>query len=74
MEALRNQIMKNSDILNLMSPEALRNLVTDIRAQVNLGLMSNSEAHGAINKISAIIMLKEMGNIMRREDNESYGG
>jgi hypothetical protein len=74
MEALRNQIMKNSDILNLMSPEALRNLVTDIRAQVNLGLMSNSEAHGAINRISVIIMMKEMGNIMGRENNESYGG
>jgi hypothetical protein len=74
MEALRNQIMKNSDILNLMSPEALRNLVTDIRAQVNLGLMSNSEAHGAINKISVIIMRKEMDSIIGREDNESYGG
>jgi hypothetical protein len=72
MKALKNQIMNNLDILSLMSAEALRNLVIDIRAQVNSGLMSNTEAHTAINKISAVIMLKEMNHIVKGGQDESY--
>jgi hypothetical protein len=43
-----------------LSPDALKLLVRDARAQVDAGLMSRKEAHDRINCISAVLMTKEV--------------
>jgi uncharacterized protein with von Willebrand factor type A (vWA) domain len=52
-ENLSNELFK-------LTPEALKSLVKDARAQVDAGLMSRKEAHDRINCISAVLMTKEV--------------
>ena len=43
-----------------LTPDALKLLTVDIRAQVDAGLMNNKEAHDRINCVAAAIMTKQM--------------
>jgi hypothetical protein len=63
-------MMRNDFVTKLfgMTNEALYSLVSDIRAQVNSGLMSSKEAHEQINLISAVILTKDI-----EQSEESYG-
>lgn len=66
MRSIQNEVFSNKEkatnVLSLMSPEALKQLVVDIRAQVSSGLMSQTEAHDKINLITVLIFKKEMKN------------
>lgn len=46
--------------LSFLSIDALRALVEDTRIQVNVGLMSNKEAHDRINVLTIAILTKEI--------------
>ena len=49
-------------IFTKLPDTTLRNLAIDIRAQVNMGLMSDNEASEILNKITAAILAREVGD------------
>jgi hypothetical protein len=49
-------------IFTKLPDTTLRNLAIDIRAQVNMGLMSDNEASEILNKITATILAREVGD------------
>jgi hypothetical protein len=49
-------------IFTQLPDTTLRNLAIDIRAQVNMGLMSDNEASEILNKITAAILAREVGD------------
>jgi hypothetical protein len=54
---------------------ALKSLASDLRAQVDIGLLSRKDAHDRINVIAAVIMKKEMERIdddIAEMTNEEY--
>lgn len=51
---------KANNMLNEMSIDSLNKLVVDIRAQAKIGLMSDKEAHDQINRISVVLMRKQL--------------
>jgi hypothetical protein len=70
-KSIQSQVFSNPtkavNILSMMSSEALKNLASDIKAQVNSGLMSDSEAHQSINLISGVLMNRECVDLLSRE-------
>ena len=46
-----------------LSVDSLKSMAKDTKTQVDIGLMSRSEAHDKINCISAVIMAKELENM-----------
>lgn len=53
--------MKQSlQTLNNMSVDALMGMVKDIRAQRDIGLLTSKQAHDEINKISVVVMSKQL--------------
>ncbi len=65
---MNNELTTDYKTLAELSVNALKNLVIDIRAQVSAGLMSNKEAHDRINKISAVIMMKEIDEMVEAQN------
>ena len=62
------------EVLNSMSVNSLMSMVSDIRAQSSIGLITSKEAHDQINDISSVVMrkqLEEMG-LMTEEDYEEH--
>ncbi len=49
-------------IFTKLPDTTLRNLAIDIKAQVNMGLMSDNEASEILNKITAAILAREVGD------------
>jgi hypothetical protein len=57
-------------MLNQMSIESLNKLVVDVRAQAKIGLMSDKEAHDQINKISVVLMRKQLEKMGIADEDE----
>jgi len=57
MDAYRDSYIKK---LWSLSIPALKSMVIDIRAQVDIGLMDRKEAHDKINCLSAVLMHKQL--------------
>lgn len=58
------------ELFNL-SVSSLKSMVLDIRAQVQIGLMSSKDAHDQLNCIAAVIMTKELEGIEGEIDGTS---
>lgn len=58
------------ELFNL-SVSSLKSMVLDIRAQVQIGLMTSKDAHDRINCIAAVIMTKELDAIEGGADGAS---
>jgi len=75
MNSIQRQIFHNRDraisVLSMMSSEALKSLAIDIRAQVNVGLITDGEAHEKINLISGVLLNRECTDLLSRECTDS---
>lgn len=52
----------NVDVFKLMSVEALNGLIIDIKAERDIGLMSDQEASDKLNMVAGIVLEKETIN------------